>query len=450
MFGRRGGVPVLRVLFLTIALVAGQVFAGTPNAASAQEYQPGWYDAYGDGCRYWYNGVAYSGEVDCDGDGYADQTSGDSQSDCAQNPIAVSCDELPGQGSQESDCAQNPMAIPCGEPVQEPSEGQDAGYWAEDYCYYQGGVQLGCLLSDETGLYYYENASGLWYLVEEYEAGASGGSSGGASGGTADCSQNPTAVSCEELERQASTQEGFWGTDDCYYDASGAQLGCLLTDGVSLYYLENATGAWYLVEAHSDGSWTYTLLESTTDEQRAETEAQTSEEFVYAQIDALNDYWDRAFDGAGREFRETGVVLAEEPVASQCKEDPVDDTADWVFYCFSDQAIFFAPGVLRMVASYGVDVLLFYVGHEMGHHVAYWSDPAGSGAGYAADPVPYELQANCLSGVWFAFLANQGTIEAESVENVRAFLRNAKDDGIHGTPEQQESYFLSGYKTGAC
>lgn len=442
MIGERDGVPSLRHLILAVALVASQVLLAMPGAAAAQEYQPGWYDAYGDGCLHWYNGVEYSGEVDCDGDGYADATSGGTQADCAHNPIAVSCEELEGQGSQEADCAHNPIAVPCGEQGQQTNQEQEGGYWAEDSCYYEGGVQLGCLVSYDTGLYYYENATGTWYFVEEYETETSDGA--------VDCSQNPTAVSCEELERQASAQQGFWGTDDCYYEASGAQLGCLLTDGVSLYYYQNATGAWYLVEAEADGNWTYTLLESTSRTQQAETQAQSSEDFVYAQVGALNDYWDGAFDGAGREFEETGVVLAEQPVTSQCKGDPVDDSADWVFYCASDQAIFFAPGVLRMIASYGVDVLLFYVGHEMGHHVAHWTDPAGSRAGYEADPVPYELQANCLSGVWFAYLANQGTIEAESVENVRTFLRNATDDGIHGTPEQQESYFLTGYQTGAC
>ena len=325
--------------------------------------------------------------------------------------------------------------VPLG--TQRPALAAD-GDWAEDNCYYEDGEQLGCLVGVASGLYYYENATSTWFLVED---GA----------GAAECDDAPTGLTCADLTERADAQEGFWGADDCFYDADGEQLGCLQTDGRRLYYHENETNAWYVVEVQADGSWSLTKLSSVAGFDEMQTaQAATAERFITAKVDELNAYWEEIFDDAGMEYRESEVILANEPVASQCMTEPVDEMEDWVFYCSTDQAIFFAPGTLRVIARFGIDVLLFYVGHEVGHHVQYWSDPAGNDAGYRANPEAYELQANCLSGIWFAYLDNLGELDEDAVDTVIEFLGAGIDDGVHGTPEDQAEYFEEGYRTGDC
>ena len=319
-----------------------------------------------------------------------------------------------------------------------PSARAAADGWAEDGCYYEDDVQLGCLVSVASGLYFYENATAVWFLVED-------------SAGDAECEDAPNGFTCEELTERADAQWGYWGADDCFYDADGVQLGCLQTDGKRLYYHEIATDAWYVVEVEADGSWSLTKLSSVAGFDEMQTaQAMTAERFITAKVDELNEYWEEVFEGSGMEYRESEVVLANEPVTSQCMTEPVDEMEDWVFYCSTDQAIFFAPGTLRVIARFGIDVLLFYVGHEVGHHVQYWADPEGNDAGYRANPVPYELQANCLSGVWFAYLDNLGELDEDAVDAVIEFLESGTDDGVHGTPEQQADYFVEGYETGEC
>lgn len=60
----------------------------------------GWYGPYDDGCNYWWDGTQWNGQVDCNGDGLADTVATDSSADC-QNPIAVPCEEQGNMGGNE-------------------------------------------------------------------------------------------------------------------------------------------------------------------------------------------------------------------------------------------------------------------------------------------------------------------------------------------------------------
>ncbi len=74
-----------------IVLLVMVLILPTVVSAQEQEYEADWYDPYGDGCYYWFDGVQWTGEVDCDGDGYVDQ--------------AVSSDgqqEFPSEGIEET------------------------------------------------------------------------------------------------------------------------------------------------------------------------------------------------------------------------------------------------------------------------------------------------------------------------------------------------------------
>src|SRR5689334_11146921 len=44
------------------------------SAGIARAQDAGWYGPYDDGCSYWWDGYAWTNDVDCDGDGYTDTT----------------------------------------------------------------------------------------------------------------------------------------------------------------------------------------------------------------------------------------------------------------------------------------------------------------------------------------------------------------------------------------
>src|SRR4051794_23731243 len=60
---------------LLLLFVAVPLLTTGPNASAQGTYDySGWYDG-GDGCYYWWDGYQYTGDVDCNGDGYADSQS---------------------------------------------------------------------------------------------------------------------------------------------------------------------------------------------------------------------------------------------------------------------------------------------------------------------------------------------------------------------------------------
>lgn len=340
------------------------------------------------------------------------------------------------------DCSRSVIAVSCNEQARQAEVNE--GSWGDDDCYYDGaGNQLGCLTIYKSDVYYYEIATDRWYLTESDQ--------GTSAQGTFDCSQNPIAVSCQELTRQADASEGFWGADDCYYDASGNQIGCLAVEGDQVFYYENASAVWYTLTAEDDGTWTYTSVRN----EAAVDDALTAEEYVTSHVEALNNFWSERFTQNTRNFAGADVVLAEGPVTTSCSDDNgqplvADEVSDWVFYCSVAQTIYFSPGVLRQISTNGVPVLLFYVGHEIGHHVQYRTDPQEYNARYCANPESYELQANCLSGVWIANLVNQGYLDASASDQIYNFALTLADDGIHGSAQDQAKQFWSGYQTGSC
>src|SRR3954454_22321789 len=59
---------------MCVVMLLGVFLGGSPIRTGAEDtYAPGRYDAYGDGCLYWWDGAQYTGDVDCNGDGYADE-----------------------------------------------------------------------------------------------------------------------------------------------------------------------------------------------------------------------------------------------------------------------------------------------------------------------------------------------------------------------------------------
>ena len=213
-------------------------------------------------------------------------------------------------------------------------------------------------------------------------------------------------------------------------------------------------------------------------EQRCQTgaDANDSEECaVVAEIDSIQDYWSQAL--AGR-YTETDTVFFNGSVQTSCG---AASSGSGPFYCPGDQLVyidlsFFDQLKQQFGAEGGLFVDAYVLAHEYGHHV---QDILGTNqqvtpgeTGATSGSVRLELQADCYAGTW----ANH----AETVpdESGQPLIADITDDDVsraldtagrigddfiqenlgsgtvdqgsftHGSSEQRQRWFSTGYSTG--
>jgi predicted metalloprotease len=146
------------------------------------------------------------------------------------------------------------------------------------------------------------------------------------------------------------------------------------------------------------------------------------------------------------------------------------------FYCPGDRQIYldtdFFVTLSQRLGAGGDFAAAYVVAHEVAHHV---QDELGilsqanevraqvSEADSNAISVMIELQADCFSGIWARSVEEQfGTLEAGDVQEAMNAARQIGDDTLqrnagrvpmphtftHGTSEQRQRWFATGYQTG--
>lgn len=193
--------------------------------------------------------------------------------------------------------------------------------------------------------------------------------------------------------------------------------------------------------------------------------------------DSLDTYWAGQVDG----YRGPGeVVLFTGQTTSGCG---VADTATGPFYCPRDESIFMDVSFFNTLredfgASGGSLSQMYVLAHEWGHHISNLTGvlgKVGNDSGPASDSVRLELQADCYAGSWVQDAStvpdSQGVpfLQPVSTEEIADALNAAAaigDDSImesagmrvnperftHGTAEQRQRWFMTGYENGpgAC
>ena len=213
-------------------------------------------------------------------------------------------------------------------------------------------------------------------------------------------------------------------------------------------------------------------------EQRCQTgaDANDSEECaVVAEIDSIQDYWTQALGGR---YTETDTVFFNGSVQTSCG---AASSGSGPFYCPGDQLVyidltFFDQLESQFGAEGGTFVDAYVLAHEYGHHVQNLlgtnQQVTPGETGPTSGSVRLELQADCFAGTW----ANHAEtvpdesgapliaeINQDDIDRAMDAAGRIGDDFIqenlgngrvdqnaftHGSSEQRQKWFMTGYQTG--
>lgn len=197
-------------------------------------------------------------------------------------------------------------------------------------------------------------------------------------------------------------------------------------------------------------------------------------EFVSVTLADTEEVWTRIFADKGLgTYQPATLVLFSQATASACG---TASQATGPFYCPNDKKVYldtaFFNLMTRQMGARGDFAAAYVVAHEVAHQV---QDQLGilsqvnqvraqaSQSQSNELSVRIELQADCFSGVWARYAAEDlGTLEqgdiAEAMDTAArigddTLQRNAgqrpmPDSFTHGTAEQRQGWFARGYKQG--
>lgn len=197
-------------------------------------------------------------------------------------------------------------------------------------------------------------------------------------------------------------------------------------------------------------------------------------EFVSVTLADTEEVWSNLFQTQlGRQYDPVTLVLFKQITQSPCGNA---SGATGPFYCPLDKKVYldtdFFVTLQRQLGAEGDFAAAYVVAHEVAHHV---QDDLGilsqvteirqrsSEEESNALSVRIELQADCLSGVWARAAAeNLGSLEEGDVAEAMNAAARIGDDTLqrnagrrpmpdsftHGTSEQRQRWFATGFKSG--
>jgi predicted metalloprotease len=194
-----------------------------------------------------------------------------------------------------------------------------------------------------------------------------------------------------------------------------------------------------------------------------------------AEIDSIQDFWEQTLPGR---YQRVDTVFFSQQVQTQCG---AASSGSGPFYCPADQLVyidlsFFDQLREQFGAQGGLFVDAYVLAHEYGHHVQNLLGTNGQvtpgETGPTSGTVRLELQADCYAGTW----ANHAeTVPDESgaplIEEINSdditraldaasrigddFIQQNLGNGrvdqdafTHGSSEQRQKWFTTGYETG--
>lgn len=189
---------------------------------------------------------------------------------------------------------------------------------------------------------------------------------------------------------------------------------------------------------------------------------------------SVDQFWEEALPAQhGAQYTEPGLVIFENATNSGCGRATA---ATGPFYCGADQSAYFDVSFFQQLKQLGGSdsslAQMYIVAHEFGHHIQYlegtinqinYRDP-----GEDSMAVMMEMQADCYAGMWVgqADKGEDAMLDPVSREQVQSAIDTARavgDDNIqrrsggevqpdlwtHGSSEQRQEAFLTGYREGS-
>lgn len=198
-----------------------------------------------------------------------------------------------------------------------------------------------------------------------------------------------------------------------------------------------------------------------------------AEEFVAVVLADTEEIWGDIFAQSGLQYRPPVLVLYSGQTASACGGA---SAAMGPFYCPNDQRVFLDTAFFRtmetQLGARGDFAKAYVVAHEVAHHVQNslgTLDTVNAVRARSSErdsnalSVRIELQADCYSGVWARAVQERfGTLERGDVEEALDTAARIGDDALqrasrgvvvpdsftHGTSEQRQRWFYTGFETG--
>lgn len=186
--------------------------------------------------------------------------------------------------------------------------------------------------------------------------------------------------------------------------------------------------------------------------------SETIGRFLTDELRSVQAYWTNALAAQGRPAPQVRHVwLAPGATArTACGPAPRDQAA---FYCSHDDTIYvskvFAAG-LRDDRAGGRDrtgafSVAYLLAHELAHDVQ--QETGAFASHHPATAMPFELQADCMAGLWAASQRAAGLIGARDVVEATNEAQALGDFQVgnprhHGTPAQRRAAFLAGLRSG--
>lgn len=192
---------------------------------------------------------------------------------------------------------------------------------------------------------------------------------------------------------------------------------------------------------------------------------------IVAAVNSVQAYWTGALQGNRQSYRQAQTVFFRGRTTTGC--GPAT-SAVGPFYCPADETVYLDLGFFDDLrqgfgATGGPFAETYVIAHEYGHHVqhllGYDRLVGRDRQGPQSGSVKLELQADCLAGVWARNAVRTGYVDDISQTDVADGLDAAAvigDDRIqqnaggrvrpeqftHGSSEQRQRWFATGYTTG--
>lgn len=196
--------------------------------------------------------------------------------------------------------------------------------------------------------------------------------------------------------------------------------------------------------------------------------------FVLKVFNETNEVWTDYYAGTGQQYIEPRLVYYDRATTTGGCGNASSNAGP--FYCPPDQRVYIDLNFLNQLqAQYGFSgryATAYIVAHEVGHHIQTISGIEGQVRKLQqSNPrlanqysVLMELQADCLAGVWGRKANDSGNVvilQAEYNEALRAAaavgddaimagagLRVNPEKFTHGSSQQRQEWFTTGYKSG--